>query len=173
MLHSRSRTYPAPRQHTHMACGRSPLSSYVRTSPTRRGAAHNHVGDLTNVPCSQTLVERARVSEHFLRRASTRTQLVAAPRAQLCVKPCNIDARPRRTCMYLTWPTSQASKGWLKELASLNIYCATSAHALTACGCHSPEQLCVCRSPVCVQEPCDVCRSPVTLTQGGGAPPCW
>ena len=35
----------------------------------------------------------------------------------------------RRTRMLLTWLTSQASKGWLKELVDLNIPCTAPAHA--------------------------------------------
>ena len=85
---------------------------------TQRAAAHLHGGDLADVPSCHRLVESTRSIEHRLRRASTRTRLMWPPLSGVCVQePCDPDAGRRRTCMVVTWPTSQASTGWLKALA--------------------------------------------------------
>ena len=81
------------------------------------GGAYPRILDLAGPPRGQRLVERGRPVEHTLRRASTRTRFVAAPLSR-CVRAgaSNRDAGRRRTCMDpVTWPTSRAVKGWLKE----------------------------------------------------------
>ena len=73
---------------------------------------------------------KALAEENIPCAAPAHAHTACGPQSGVCVQElCDPDAGRRRTFMLVTWPTSQASTGWLKALAYWNIPCATPARA--------------------------------------------
>ena len=139
--------YCAAPAHAHGLCG--PHSGVCVQEPCDPEAGRQHTCMSVTWPTFQASTDwlKELADWNIFCAAPAHAHGLCGPHSGVCVQePCDPDAGQRHTCMLVTWPTSQASTGWLKELAEENIYCAAPAHAHGLCGPHSG---------VCVQEPCD------------------